>query len=136
MALQRQICRCHAQLGPGLADLLDGLKPAQLSALDEVFRKNPHVSTTPSRKARNAGAARGRKSVGGGAMGGSEQAAATSSVGEEAAVGVMDDDAGGAGGGGMVSMDDLLPRVDISSQVTASLTAFSSLARIFIINTF
>ena len=120
--------RCHAQLGPGLVDLLDGLKPAQLSALDEVFRKNPHAPIVPIKRARNAGAARGgrgRKSVGGGGMGGGEQAAATSSVGEEAEVGVMDDDAGGAGGGGggMVSMDDLLPRVDISSQVTASLIA-------------
>jgi len=118
--------RCHAQLGPGLVNMLDGLKPAQLSALDEVFRKNPHAPTAPSRKARNAGAARGgrgRTSVAGGGIGGGEQAAATSSVGEEAAVGVMDDDAGGAGGGRMVSMDDLLPRVDISSQVTTSLIA-------------
>ena len=33
--------RCHAQLGPSLADFLEGLKPAQLTALEEHFRQNP-----------------------------------------------------------------------------------------------
>ena len=30
--------KCHAQLGPSLVDFLEGLKPAQLMALEEHFR--------------------------------------------------------------------------------------------------
>jgi hypothetical protein len=33
--------KCHAQLGPSLTDFLEGLKPAQLMALEEHFRHNP-----------------------------------------------------------------------------------------------
>lgn len=33
--------KCHAQLGPSLVDFLEGLKPAQLMALEEHFRQNP-----------------------------------------------------------------------------------------------
>jgi hypothetical protein len=33
--------RCHAQLGPSLLDFLEGLKPAQLLALEEHFKQNP-----------------------------------------------------------------------------------------------
>lgn len=33
--------RCHAQLGPSLSDFLEGLKPAQLMALEEHFKQNP-----------------------------------------------------------------------------------------------
>lgn len=33
--------KCHAQLGPALTDFLEGLKPAQLMALEEYFRQNP-----------------------------------------------------------------------------------------------
>jgi hypothetical protein len=33
--------KCHAQLGPSLTDFLEGLKPAQLMALEEHFRQNP-----------------------------------------------------------------------------------------------
>jgi len=33
--------KCHAQLGPALVDFLEGLKPAQMTALEEHFRQNP-----------------------------------------------------------------------------------------------
>jgi hypothetical protein len=35
--------RCHAQLGPSLLSFLEGLKPAQLTALEEHFRQNPQT---------------------------------------------------------------------------------------------
>ncbi len=39
--------KCHAQLGPGLVDFLEGLKPAQLTALEEHFRQNPKTEVRP-----------------------------------------------------------------------------------------
>lgn len=39
--------KCHAQLGPSLVDFLEGLKPAQLMALEEHFRQNPKAEVGP-----------------------------------------------------------------------------------------
>ena len=33
--------KCHAQLGSALVDALEGLKPAQMTSLEEHFRQNP-----------------------------------------------------------------------------------------------
>ncbi len=41
--------KCHAQLGPALVDFLDGLKSAQMTALEEHFRQNPKTDVSGHR---------------------------------------------------------------------------------------
>jgi hypothetical protein len=44
--------KCYAQLGPGLINFLEGVKPAQMNALEEVFAANPQTRVAPTRFAR------------------------------------------------------------------------------------
>eukprot|EP00887_Chlorella_sp_A99_P000367 scaffold13.g367.t1 len=98
--------KCHAQLGGALVGFLDGLKPAQMTALEEHFRQNPKTEVVPTRKVRAAGGGRRR---GGGGAGSGGAAAGGGEEAEEA--------------GAPVSVDDLLPRVDISGSITPTLLA-------------
>jgi len=101
--------RCHAQVGGGLmTQLAESLKPAQVTALEEIFRKNPvDPEFKPTRKVR------GKKRAGGagvasGANAGADSATAT--VGEEEG---FDEPA--------ASLEDLLPRTSIASSLTSAL---------------
>ncbi|KAL0028272.1 hypothetical protein WJX79_006476 [Trebouxia sp. C0005] len=91
----------HKQLGPGLADMLrSDVKPALMTALDDAFKRNPQEQVMPSRRVRKAGQA--GKPVGG------YNGPAADEDDEPAAP--FDPDA-------------LLPRTDISSQITSKLVA-------------
>lgn len=97
--------RCHAQVGGGLmAQLSESLKPAQVTMLEEIFRKNPHdPSFQPSKKVKS--------KRGGGGGGG----AAAEAGGGFAAMDIDEEDAA------PVNSADLLPRANISSQLSPSL---------------
>ncbi|PRW20522.1 microtubule associated isoform A [Chlorella sorokiniana] len=106
--------KCHAQLGPSLVDFLEGLKPAQLMALEEHFRQNPLTQVVPTRKVRSkkkGGAAAAAAGAGGGA------AAAVAAAGEE-----HEEEEEGGG----LNPDDLLPRTDISGGITPALLSMIS----------
>ena len=99
--------RCHVQVGGGLlAQLSESLKPAQVTALEEIFRKSPQDSQfQPTRKVRSKRALAAAAVAGGGA-------AAVAAFREEE----EDDDDEPS-----TSLDDLLPRTNISSALTSSL---------------
>ncbi|KAL4854812.1 hypothetical protein ACK3TF_004509 [Chlorella vulgaris] len=101
--------KCHAQLGPSLTDFLEGLKPAQLMALEEHFRHNPKTEVVPTRKVRS-------KKKGGAPA---AAAAAEAEAGEE-------EDGEEDGVGGSLNPEDLLPRTDISASITPALLAMIS----------
>ncbi|KAL0039701.1 hypothetical protein WJX77_005628 [Trebouxia sp. C0004] len=91
----------HKQLGPGLADMLrSDVKPALMTALEDAFKRNPQEQVMPSRKVRKAGQA--------GKPAGSYNGPIADEDDEPAAP--FDPDA-------------LLPRIDISSQITSKLVA-------------
>lgn len=92
---------CHAQLGPECVALLNGLKPAQMTALEEVFRVNPYSPTAPTKRVRKAGPPQPSPTAPG-----NRTAQAADEDGAEP-----------------MSMDDILPRVDVSSKLTPSLIA-------------
>ena len=98
--------KCHAQLGQALVGFLDGLKPAQMTALEEHFRQNPKTEVVPTRKVRSAKPKAAAAAGGGGATGGRADEE------EEAA--------------GPVNVEDLLPRVDISGSITPMLLTMIS----------
>jgi cytoskeleton-associated protein 5 len=101
--------RCHAQVGGGLLAQLDTLKPAQLTALEEIFRKNPlDAGYAPRRRVRPRP---GRAAAAGGGGGGGGGGGPMEVDGEEE---------GGSGGGG-VSLEDLLPRADISAALAGGI---------------
>lgn len=95
--------KCHAQVGGGLmAQLADALKPAQVTALEEIFRKHPQdAEYQPSRKVK---ARKGRAPGGAGA--------ASGALGAQ-----VDEDDHSA----PQNLEDLLPRADISGALTPSL---------------
>jgi cytoskeleton-associated protein 5 len=99
--------RCHAQVGGGLmSQLADSLKPAQVTALEEIFRKNPvDPEFQPTRKVR------GKKRAvvaSGEANAGAHSVAATAEDDED-----FDEPA--------ASLEDLLPRASIASSLTPAL---------------
>lgn len=103
--------RCHAQVGGGLmSQLAESLKPAQVTALEEIFRKNPvDPEFQPTRKVR------GKKRAGGAVVGAGANAnahiAAAAAEGEEE----EDFDEPAA------SLEDLIPRASIASSLTSAL---------------
>ncbi|KAL4424717.1 hypothetical protein ABPG77_000060 [Micractinium sp. CCAP 211/92] len=103
--------KCHAQLGPSLVDFLEGLKPAQLMALEEHFRQNPKTQVVPTRTVRSKGTK-----------------AAVGSAGADVAAPGGDADEGEDEGAGPAELDpeDLLPRTDISGSITPSLLGMIS----------
>ncbi|RMZ53878.1 hypothetical protein APUTEX25_005624, partial [Auxenochlorella protothecoides] len=84
---------CHAQLGPAMAaGALEGLKPAQVTQVEDAFRRNPREEVVPTRHVRRRGAA------------------------------PMDvDEEGSEPSPGAVSVDDLLPRTSIAGAITLTL---------------
>lgn len=107
--------KCHAQLGPSLVDFLEGLKPAQLMALEEHFRQNPLTQVVPTRKVRSK--KKGGAAAAAAGSGGPAAAAAAAAVGEVE----EEDEEGGA-----LNPDDLLPRTDISGSITPALLSMIS----------
>lgn len=99
--------KCHAQLGPSLVDFLEGLKPAQLMALEEHFRQNPKAQVVPTRTVRSK----------------SKKAAAASGGAVAAAAEEPDEEEGGPA---ELDPEDLLPRTDISGSITPSLLGMIS----------
>jgi cytoskeleton-associated protein 5 len=104
--------RCHAQVGGGLmAQLAESLKPAQVTALEEIFRKNPvDPEFQPTRKVRAGGGKKRAAVAAGGAA-----AAASAAVEVQEEEDFDDESAAGA------SLEDLLPRTSIASSLTSSL---------------
>ncbi|KAK9814323.1 hypothetical protein WJX72_004049 [[Myrmecia] bisecta] len=97
------LAACHKQLGPGLSDMIrNDVKPALMTALEDAFKKNPQQQVVPTRRVRSlkGGAA---KSVGG-------PAASSAADVEDEPLAAVDP-------------DDLLPRTDISAQITPRLVA-------------
>lgn len=95
--------KAHAQLGPALAGFLDGLKPAQMTALEEHFRQNPKTEVVPTRRVRSSKPRRAAAVVGGDAAAAEEEEPAAAP-----------------------SVDDLLPRIDISGSITPMLLGMIS----------
>ncbi|KAL6766815.1 TOG1 [Auxenochlorella protothecoides x Auxenochlorella symbiontica] len=95
---------CHAQLGPAMAaGALEGLKPAQVTQVEDAFRRNPREEVVPTRHVRRRGAGAGAGTAAGGAA-------------------PMDVDEGGSEPSpGAVSVDDLLPRTSIAGAITPTL---------------
>ncbi len=105
--------RCHVQVGGGLmSQLAESLKPAQVTALEEIFRKNPvDPEFQPTRKVRAGGK---KRAAGGGASGGAINAASVAAA-------VDDDNEGDDNEPGVSSLEDLLPRTSIAASLTSAL---------------
>ncbi|GMH42322.1 hypothetical protein BSKO_10241 [Bryopsis sp. KO-2023] len=87
----------HSFVGPALGDLLQaGVKPAQMATMEQAFAKNPQITDFVPTRTPRTGAANKQKPAKGGKAGAAAPA---------------------------LDPDELLPRADISSQITSSLTA-------------